>query len=504
MPAITFTITRTGDLTKDGSVDWTLETDLVNADFAPGQFKTGSVNWTANEAGAKTVVFTTVGNTADNPDRFIRLRLSNPVNATLGTDNAETIILDDDAATPTTGFDGALPLGGLGVGAVCLWGQPGNQKSGSASILQFRCEHTGSIDRISWDNRIGDGYNEGDGGQLAFVIRRITSARGVTPVVLGEEVCRTPTINAAAVTSSWNAHWRAFGGSGGASSDFARWPSVMMETPGQVTAGEMLAFMHTHIGGSGVSSFNCSYTTKRDRDNFSPHPYYDIHRVFSNGSRSSFRDPYMAILTYGYTDGFVCGQPHMGLASGNLTPEQEHIVLGDGAGVRARQVVPMPDWTIGKTIRRVHTFFTRYVNTTSADLQCQIRRAASGNADGVVLAGRTLAANTIRFEDNIKGTNQTQDPIPFNIFDFGSPGVPVSRVNNVNPTLYFEMSQVGGSTSYIGERNLRWLNVSGRGVGNPSYLFSGMRGQIDRGNGSWVTLASNGVDCDLGLYAEFA
>ena len=108
MPAISFNVTRVGDLTKTGAINWALEGDVPDGDLAANQAKSGTLNWAANEAAAKTVVINTLGNTRDDPNRTCRIRLSAPVNGVLGADNATTTINDDDA-TPTNQLPAGYP-----------------------------------------------------------------------------------------------------------------------------------------------------------------------------------------------------------------------------------------------------------------------------------------------------------------------------------------------------------------------------------------------------------
>jgi hypothetical protein len=99
MPAITFTVSRSGDLTKTGSVTWTLSGGLQDADLVPGQPKTGTLSWPANDTTSRTVTINTKGNTVDNANRACTITLSAPVNAKLGVATATTTVLDDDVAT---------------------------------------------------------------------------------------------------------------------------------------------------------------------------------------------------------------------------------------------------------------------------------------------------------------------------------------------------------------------------------------------------------------------
>lgn len=97
MPDVKYLLQRTGDLSKSSSITWTLEGDLLSADLASGQPTSGIVSWDAGESGDKTLTIRTKGNTAVGPDKACRVRLSNPVGATIGTATATTTIVDDDS-----------------------------------------------------------------------------------------------------------------------------------------------------------------------------------------------------------------------------------------------------------------------------------------------------------------------------------------------------------------------------------------------------------------------
>lgn len=100
MAEVPFNVNRVGDPSRAASVQWSLEGDLAAADLAAGQPTSGVVNWAAGETAQKTITINTSGNTAVGPDKACRVRLSNPVNATLDVSSATTIVLDDDGTTP--------------------------------------------------------------------------------------------------------------------------------------------------------------------------------------------------------------------------------------------------------------------------------------------------------------------------------------------------------------------------------------------------------------------
>ncbi len=101
--AFTFRITRTGDLSAGGSVDWSAAgvagqgiAQATGADFKDGVLPSGSVGFAPGEASRIVTVEIAADRRAEVNDRFA-VTLSNPTGgATLATGVAQGIILDDD------------------------------------------------------------------------------------------------------------------------------------------------------------------------------------------------------------------------------------------------------------------------------------------------------------------------------------------------------------------------------------------------------------------------
>ena len=410
------------------------------------------------------------------------------------------------------GYDPALPFGGVGVGVQCLWGQPGNHRTKNWTVVSVRVERTGRINRISWYNKYDTptrtGYQLGDGGELSWVVRRVTTAPGVLPIQLSPILASTIKVPAPAEPASWDAAYTAAGGTG-SRGRFSEFPTLIFD-PIDVVAGEMLAFVHTNTRrSSGEISINCAYSTKRNTNQWSPWEYGKHMRVFDFDSLSSYRQPYWPVLTYGYMDGFVAGNPSMGYSSSELDTTLETITIGRGTSVR--QVIPMPAWANGKRIRRVLSMFTRYDDTTSADIVCQIRRAGSspggGSDNGTLLAAQTIDASTVRFMQNIKGgsSSEPNDPLANLAWDFS--GVADNPAIQGGATYYFEFltSAAAGTTRYKTDRMQRYLENAPntpQGLRSPDSFLAGMRGQRKTGS-SWASLNTAGTH-DVPMFAEFA
>ncbi len=109
--AMTFTVTRTGDLTSTSSVNWALAHGTTTAaDF------TGATNGTVTfAAGASTATITlnVVGDTAFEPSETFTIGLSNATGATI-TDNSGAGTITNDDAVPTLAIGDATVLEGNG------------------------------------------------------------------------------------------------------------------------------------------------------------------------------------------------------------------------------------------------------------------------------------------------------------------------------------------------------------------------------------------------------
>ena len=321
------------------------------------------------------------------------------------------------------------------------------------------------------------------------------------------EASRIATVETAVITdpvlaSSWNAALQAIGGPASVgSSRFHEFPTLKFASALAVQAGDLLAFQQFQLNSdSGTISINDAYTTKRVDADWSPFDYAEHSRVFKVGSLSETRPEHFPELLYGYTDGMICGNPHIGYANGSIPRDEEVLIIGGTAGILVRQVIPMPSWANGKRVRRVHVMMTRYDNTTTADIRCRIRKADS-TAAGELLATAALDASGIRFETNIKGTAADQDPIPFLAFDFGADGPLLSS----GTTYYVEMSTTGGAgtTRYMGDRLQRYIDITPYGLKVPSGFSNGFRGERNTGSG-WAPMATNGSEHDIPVWVEFA
>jgi Ca2+-binding RTX toxin-like protein len=97
--AFTFTVTRTGDLSKASTVSWAATGSGTNAaagaDFSGAT--SGRLTFAANER-SKTISVNVVGDTAYEQDETFTVTLSGPTNATIGTSGATGTIRNDDSA----------------------------------------------------------------------------------------------------------------------------------------------------------------------------------------------------------------------------------------------------------------------------------------------------------------------------------------------------------------------------------------------------------------------
>ena len=96
----TFTVTRSGDTSQAGSVDWSVSgTEVDGADFAGGNLPSGTVSFTAGEA-SKTFSVLVAGDTVLEDDEDFTVTLSNPsAGSAITTASAQGTILNDDPHT---------------------------------------------------------------------------------------------------------------------------------------------------------------------------------------------------------------------------------------------------------------------------------------------------------------------------------------------------------------------------------------------------------------------
>lgn len=416
-------------------------------------------------------------------------------------------------STPSVGgYDPSLPYGGQGVGVMTFWGQPGNIAYPNSTVVLVRAEHTGRINRVAWYNKYDpangsrSGYQNGNGGNIHWALRRVTSAVGALPLTMGPVLAVTPTVNNAAISASWQASYEAAGGTG-SRGRWSEFPTQIFNTPVDVTAGEMLAFQAIQTHATDWLSLNCAFSTHRDVPNTSAWEYGKLFKGLPNGSVNSYRFQYIPCMIYGYTDGFVGGNPLMGWTSSDASIE--NVILG--RGIDYRQVIPMPSWANNRRLKAVHTMLARYDNTTSADLVCQVRRAGgspgTSGDNGTLLGQASKAASSIAYANDIKGggNNPESPTLPNLVFDFSGANI----VFGTGDTIYFEMttSSAGSSTTrYWGDRMQNYLRAgqsAPQSIDTPTAHFAGMRAQRNGGS-SWAGLdASGDWTHHLGLWAEF-
>ncbi|WP_299652362.1 ExeM/NucH family extracellular endonuclease [uncultured Tateyamaria sp.] len=91
---VTFEITRDGDVSEAGSVDFAIGGDVDAADFG-GVPPAGTVQFAAGQTCA-TVTFAVTGDTVIEDDETFTVTLANPVGGDITTDSASVVVLDDD------------------------------------------------------------------------------------------------------------------------------------------------------------------------------------------------------------------------------------------------------------------------------------------------------------------------------------------------------------------------------------------------------------------------
>ncbi|WP_193369439.1 Calx-beta domain-containing protein [Pelagibius marinus] len=103
--AFTFTVSRSGDFSGAGSVDWTVtSSEADGSDFLGGNLPSGTVSFAAGEA-SKTITVNVAGDTDFEADEDFTVTLSNPsAGSEITTPSAGGTILNDDPAPPSTFF----------------------------------------------------------------------------------------------------------------------------------------------------------------------------------------------------------------------------------------------------------------------------------------------------------------------------------------------------------------------------------------------------------------
>ncbi len=133
---MTFTVTRTGDLTSASSVDWALAHGTTTAaDFTGAT--SGTVTFAAG-ASTATITLNVVGDTAFEPNETFTIGLSNATGATI-TDNSGAGTIANDDALPT------LPTLAIGDATVL----EGNGGTASPTAMTFTVTRTGDLTSAS-------------------------------------------------------------------------------------------------------------------------------------------------------------------------------------------------------------------------------------------------------------------------------------------------------------------------------------------------------------------
>ena len=97
---LTFTVTRTGKLGQPTTVEWAVvavSAGIDGADFGQADLPQGMITFAAGET-VKTITVTVAGDEDVEGNEIFAVRLSNPVNGTLESPEAQATILDDDPA----------------------------------------------------------------------------------------------------------------------------------------------------------------------------------------------------------------------------------------------------------------------------------------------------------------------------------------------------------------------------------------------------------------------
>jgi hypothetical protein len=503
--AIEFLVKRSGpdDVPCRVGAYWSGTVDA--GDFADGTGQRGTLSWAAGVSEPRKITLTLKQDDKVEPDETVTITLIDPVDCTIGEAEAKVTIINDDVAIPEPPEpeppeeatpDDTLPYGGLGIGTACLLGQPGNQKVYTHSSIMILCERSGTIDRISWQNRINGhgrtGYSDGDGGTIDWICRIVPDPKAAT-IHPGSVIGQTRKIVGAGVSRGWVDEYKAAGGKGAPPLIFVEIPTIRFVKPFHVKRGDMLLFTQRQSG-KGAVSINNNYSTCRTFKDWSPYRGHDSCRQFKGTSLSTRRPEHFPLILIGYTDGVVKGTGVMGYSAG-LTQSQESIELS--GSTRARQVFKCPEWADGKTIKAVTSFWGRTTKETSGNLRCRIRLAGDkpgGSQDeGQALAESTLLASQVAYRPDIKNGS----PTPLLRHNFGSP----AKLQG-GKTYYVVMETAGGSTRYRGSRCVRWLSYPPVGLQNADWALKGMEGQRDAGGG-WKSLKVSDVIQDVPLWCGF-
>jgi subtilisin family serine protease len=98
-----FTVTRDGDLSNDSTVDWSIPGGSTTGEATADDFiATGGSLLFTNGESSKTITVEVKGDAVEELDETFSVLLSSPTNATIGTESASAIILNDDIAPSPT------------------------------------------------------------------------------------------------------------------------------------------------------------------------------------------------------------------------------------------------------------------------------------------------------------------------------------------------------------------------------------------------------------------
>lgn len=502
--ALVFVVARSGPLARPCSVQWVKSGTTDVTDFTAGTEFAGVLIWDAGDGRERRIELVLSPDRITETDKTTIVTLREATGALIGRASAKAELRDDDPAPSPSpqGYDESLPFGGLGIGTAILLGQPGNQRVVTESSIMIRCEKTGAIDRLQWNNRFNGhgrtGYSTGSGGVISWRLRKVADSNA-RPVVPGPVVAETARISDPIEAEPWREEFTAAGGQGDIG-NFNEYPTIRFRQPAEVRKDEMLLLtLVQHDSGRGTVSINNAFSSARVPSDWSPYPYHRSARQFRGESLSRTRPEHFPLILLGYTDGTVKGTGAMGYAAG-MSQEAECIVLGQG--VRARQVITVPPWIGSRTIRRVHSFWARYSPEPDGDLRCRICLAGADpmgrRDDGSPLAEAAVDARSIPFKRDIKGPRDPVGPVPFIRHDFARSPVRLSR----GQVIYVELGSTGGTTRYIGNRMVRWLGYAEVGLRYADWALRGMGAQVDDGDG-WQPLTVSNVKQDLGLWCEF-
>jgi hypothetical protein len=156
--AFSFTIARTGDLSRSGSVAYAVTsqgpTGASAGDFVGGELPKGVVSFEPGEA-SKAVVIEVAGDFAIESDESFAVALSDPVDGLLGTSTVAALILNDDELPPPPGGSGPDLLVGRRIADTITGGGGDDQIDGRGGL--DTAVYAGASKDYAWWSR-PDGY----------------------------------------------------------------------------------------------------------------------------------------------------------------------------------------------------------------------------------------------------------------------------------------------------------------------------------------------------------